>query len=214
MLKSTPTPPDYGRFAIFVDGSNFYHTVRDLNLFVDYRRLLDFFRTQGRLIRAYYYTLLLESGQAPDWLIRLTDWLAYNGYIVTTKPAKLFRRPVQDEYGQWQWIEEVKGDFRVELAVEMLTLAPFCDTIFLLSGDGDYSKLVKAVQQQGCRVVVVSSERTSENTVADDLRRQADEFLDIATIADSICRIEQRLPEQRYAEQRYVEQRLTDNSDT
>jgi uncharacterized LabA/DUF88 family protein len=176
----------YGRFAIFIDGSNLYHTIRDLGLHVDYRRLLEYFNSKGWLVRAFYYTALLEGDLTPDWLIRLTDWLSYNGFNVITKRAKVFRRRVADENGAFHWVSEVKGNVDIELAVDMLTLAPHCDTIILFSGDGDFVSLVQAVQKKGTRVVIISSERTSDSTVADELRRQADEFIELSTIAEHI----------------------------
>ena len=185
MARLTPES-HYGRFAIFIDGSNLYHTIRDLGLHVDYRRLLEHFSTKGWLVRAFYYTALLEGDLTPDWLIRLTDWLSYNGFNVITKRAKIFRRRVADEGGALHWVSEVKGNVDIEMAVDMITLAPHCDTIILFSGDGDFVSLVDAVQRVGTRVVIISSEKTSDSTVADELRRQADEFVELTTIADHI----------------------------
>ncbi len=179
-------PNQYGRFAIFIDGSNLYHTIRDLGLHVDYRRLLEHFCEKGWLVRAFYYTALLEGDLTPDWLIRLTDWLSYNGFNVITKRAKIFRRRVADENGSMHWVSEVKGNVDIEMAVDMLTLAEHCDTIILFSGDGDFVSLVEAVQRKGTRVVIISSEKTSDSTVADELRRQADEFIELTTIAEDI----------------------------
>ena len=176
----------YGRFAIFIDGSNLYHTLRDLGLHIDYRRLRAYFAQQGDLLRATYYTALLEDNP-PDWLIRLTDWLAYNGFHVVTKPARAFRRRVPTENGTEHWTQEVQGNVDVELAVDMLELAPYCDTIVLFSGDGDFLSVIDAVQRQGCRVIVISSEKTSDSTVADELRRCADEFIDLVEIESEIC---------------------------
>ncbi|MCZ7574667.1 MAG: NYN domain-containing protein [Ardenticatenaceae bacterium] len=175
----------YGRIAIFIDGSNLYHTIRDLGIHIDYRRLLTYFSRDGWLLRAFYYTALLEDG-TPDWLIRLTDWLSYNGFAVITKRAKVFRRKQYDENGQVYWREEVKGNVDIELAIDMLTLCGHYDTAILFSGDGDFVRLVEAVQRRGVRVVVVSSERTTDSTVADELRRQADEFVDLADVAEAI----------------------------
>ncbi len=182
-----PAPQDaYGRYAIFIDGSNLYHTIRDLGLHVDYRRLLEHFSARGWMVRAFYYTALLEGDLTPDWLIRLTDWLSYNGFNVITKRAKIFRRRVADENGSFHWVSEVKGNVDIEMAVDMITLAPYCDTIILFSGDGDFVSLVQAVQKVGTRVVIISSEKTSDSTVADELRRQADEFIELTTIAEHI----------------------------
>lgn len=177
---------NYGRFALFIDGSNFYHTLRDLGLHVDYRRLLEYFGQQGYLVRASYYTALLEGDMTPAWLVRLTDWLSYNGYTVVTTPARLVRRRAVDDAGVAYWTHEVKGNINVRLAVDVLAMTAQCDTIVLFSGDGNFTRLVRAIQQQGCRAIVVSSEQTHDSTVADELRRQADVFLELLSIADPI----------------------------
>ena len=174
-----------GRVAIFIDGSNLYHTLRDLGLHLDYKRVLDYFTQDASLFRAFYYTALLDES-SPDWLIRLTDWLSYNGYMVITKKARVFQRRHTDVEGERHTVNEVKGNIDIELAIDMLTLAPYYDTAVLFSGDGDFVRLVEAVQRWGVRVLVVSSERTSESTVSDELRRQADLFLDLVDIADDI----------------------------
>lgn len=183
----------HGRVAIFIDGSNLYHTLRDLGLHLDYRRVLEYFTQNGSLFRAFYYTALLEDA-TPDWLIRLTDWLSYNGYMVITKKARVFRRRHTDVDGKSHVVEEIKGNIDIELAIDMLSQAPYYDTAVLFSGDGDFVRLVEAVQRMGVRVIVVSSERTTESTVSDELRRQADEFIDLVDIADEIKMQERTSP--------------------
>ncbi|MCB0078794.1 MAG: NYN domain-containing protein [Anaerolineales bacterium] len=165
MPPSSALPPDpYGRVALFIDGSNFYHTVRDLGIPIDYRRLRQYSATRGKLVRANYYTALLETG-TPDWLYHLTDGLAYSGYRVVTKPARSYRQHIEDEEGIKQWITETKGNVDIEIAVDMLTLAPYCATLVLFSGDGDFLSVIEAVQHQGCRMGVISSERTSARAI-------------------------------------------------
>lgn len=193
MPQRVPIPTsEYGRVALFIDGSNFYHTIRDLGLHVDYRRLLSYFSKRGELVRAHYYTALLDHSQSPDWLVRLTDWLAYNGYRVVIKRAKVARRPTTDDDGNTQWISETKGDVDIEITVDMLDLVAHCDTMVLCSGDGDFLYLIKALQRRGCRVIVLSSEQTEDSTVADELRRQSDRFIDLVSIAEEIRMLDYR----------------------
>ena len=187
MPRSALAPTSsFGRFAIFIDGSNLYHTIRDLGIHIDYRRLRENFDGQGNLLRVTYYTALLEDNP-PAWLVRLTDWLSYNGFHVVTKPARTFRRRIQSENGSAHWTQETTGNVDIELAVDMMTLAPHCDTLILFSGDGDFESVIDTVQKQGCRVIVVSSEKTADSTVADELRRCADEFIDLTSIVDEVC---------------------------
>ncbi len=167
------------RVALFIDGANLYSASRNLGFDVDYRNMLEYFRRQANVIRAYYYSALLETDDYSP-LKPLTDWLAYNGYALVTKPAKEFT----DATGR----RRVKGNMEVEIAVDMLELAPHIDHAVLVSGDADFRRLIEAVQRKGVRVSVVSSIRTTPPMVADDLRRQADHFLDLADISAEFTR--------------------------
>lgn len=167
------------RVALFIDGANLYSAARALQFDVDYKKLLAEFRRRCRLVRAHYYTALLEDQEFSP-LRPLVDWLDYNGYALVTKPA----REYTDQTGR----RRVKGDMDIEIAVGMLELAPHIDQAFLFSGDGDFTALVAAMQRRGVRVTVVSTVRSSPPMVSDELRRQADTFLDLADIAGVIGR--------------------------
>ena len=167
------------RIALFIDGANLYSASRNLGFDVDYRNLLEFFRRKAHVIRAYYYSAVLESDEYSP-LKPLTDWLAYNGYTLVTKPAKEFT----DATGR----RRVKGNMDIEVAVDMLELADRIDHAILFSGDSDFRRLVEAVQRKGVRVSVVSTIRTSPPMVADELRRQADQFLDLSDMASEFTR--------------------------
>jgi uncharacterized LabA/DUF88 family protein len=175
------------RVALFIDGANLYSASRNLGFDVDYRNLLDFFKKKSNVIRAYYYSAVLETEEYSP-LKPLTDWLAYNGYALVTKPAKEFT----DAAGR----RRVKGNMDIEIAVDMLELADKIDHVVLFSGDSDFRRLVEAVQRKGVRVSVVSSVRTSPPMVADELRRQCDQFLELAEIAPEFTR-RQTEPRQR-----------------
>jgi uncharacterized LabA/DUF88 family protein len=167
------------KIALFIDGPNFYHSARALSIDVDFKRLLAVFERRGSLLRAYYYTTVDNAefvGVRP-----LIDWLAYNGYAVFTKPAK--------EFDDGEGRPKFKRNIAIELAVDALEIVARVDHIFLFSGDGDYRKLIEALRRRGVRVTVVSTMRTNPPMIADELRRQADEFLDLASLRSSIERI-------------------------
>ena len=172
------------RTALFIDGANLYSASRNLGFDVDYRNLLEFFRKKTHVIRAYYYSAVLETEEYSP-LKPLTDWLAYNGYTLVTKPAKEFT----DSLGR----RRVKGNMDIEVAVDMLELAPRIDHAVLFSGDGDFRCLVEAMQRKGVRVTVVSTVKSQPPMASDDLRRQADNFVDLADLEDLIGR-SARLP--------------------
>lgn len=168
------------RTALFIDGPNFYSSIRDVGIKVDYTRLLEFFRSRSRFLRAYYYTALMDdrTEERVDFLRRLTDWLGFNGYTVITKPAKVF----QDTAGG----QIMKGNMDMEIAIDMLDMAPHVDHAVLCSGDGDFRKLVETVQRRGVRVSVISTEQT----LATELKRQADDFMDLHDIEQDIKQLE------------------------
>ncbi len=158
------------KIALFIDGANLYATAKSLGFDIDYKRLLREFQSRGYLVRAFYYTAVIED-QEYSSIRPLIDWLDYNGYTVVTKATKEF----VDQTGR----RKVKGNMDIELAVDAMELAPHIDQMVLFSGDGDFRSLVEAVQRRGVRVIVVSTISTQPPMVADELRRQADEFVDI-----------------------------------
>jgi uncharacterized LabA/DUF88 family protein len=167
------------RIALFIDGANLYATAKSLQFDIDYKRLLGFFRKRSRLVRAIYYTALMEDAEYSP-LRPLIDWLDSNGYKVVTKPAKEYT----DSLGR----RKVKGNMDIELAIDVMQLAENLDHIVLFSGDGDFRSLVAAVQTKGRRVSVVSTLVTRPPMVADELRRQADQFIELADLRDEIGR--------------------------
>ena len=116
----------------------------------------------------------------------LVDWLDYNGYTMVTKPTKEFT----DSMGR----RKVKGNMDMELAIDVLEMADHLDHAILFSGDGDFRRLVEAVQRRGVRVTVVSTFQSSPPMVADELRRQADTFIELNDLAPQIARKSQGIP--------------------
>jgi uncharacterized LabA/DUF88 family protein len=173
------------KIALFIDGANLYGTTKNLGFDIDYKKLLQEFRSRGNLLRAFYYTAVIEDQEFSS-IRPLIDWLDYNGYHVVTKPTKEF----VDQTGR----RKVKGNMDIELAVDAMELAPHIDHMVLFSGDGDFRSLVESVQRRGVRVTVVSSHETQPPMVADELRRQADVFIDIAELRPKIGRDPQDRP--------------------
>jgi uncharacterized LabA/DUF88 family protein len=167
------------RIALFIDGANLYSAAKGLSFDIDYKKLLDEFRTRGVLIRAYYYTAIAENEEYSP-IRPLVDWLDYNGFTLVTKPAK--------EYTGADGRRRFRGDMDIEIAVDMLEMATHADHLVLFSGDGDFRALVEAVQRKGVRVTVVSTVKSQPPMASDDLRRQADAFVDLADLADIVGR--------------------------
>jgi uncharacterized LabA/DUF88 family protein len=167
------------RVALFIDGANLYATARALGFDIDYKRLQELFSKRCNLIRAFYYTALVED-QEYSPIRPLVDWLDYNGYTMVTKPTKEFT----DSAGR----RKIKGNMDIELAIDVLEMSPHLDHVVLFSGDGDFRRLVEAVQRRGVRVTVVSTVRSQPSMVADELRRQADVFVDLTDLQEDIER--------------------------
>ncbi|HEX2147736.1 MAG TPA: NYN domain-containing protein [Pseudorhizobium sp.] len=167
------------KIALFIDGANLYAASKSLGFDIDYRKLLKAFQKRGYLLRAYYYTALIED-QEYSSIRPLIDWLDYNGYKVVTKPAK--------EYTDSMGRRKVKGNMDIELAVDAMEQSDTADHLVLFSGDGDFTSLVQALQRRGRKVSVVSTMATQPSMIADDLRREADHFIDLASLRAEISR--------------------------
>ncbi len=167
------------KIALFIDGANLYATSRALGFDIDYRKLLSSFQKRGYLIRAYYYTALIED-QEYSSIRPLIDWLDYNGFRVVTKPAKEFT----DATGR----RKIKGNMDIELTVDALELAEHVDHYVIFSGDGDFRTLVEALQRRGRKVSIVSTMASQPPMIADDLRRQADNFIDLLSLKGELGR--------------------------
>src|ERR1700750_2018533 len=152
------------KIALFIDGANLYATAKTLGFDIDYKRLLLEFQSRGTLVRAFYYTAIIED-QEYSSIRPLIDWLDYNGYTVVTKTTKEF----VDAAGR----RKVKGNMDVELAVHAMELAEHIDHMVLFSGDGNFRPMAEAIQRRGVRFTVVSSLASEPPIVADELRRQA-----------------------------------------
>jgi len=167
------------KIALFIDGANLFATARTLGFDIDYRRLLKEFESRATLVRAFYYTTIIED-QEYSSIRPLIDWLDYNGYTVVTKPTKEFI----DVDGR----RRVKGNMHIDLAVDAMELSKHIEEMVLFSGDGDFRPLVEAMQRRGVQVTVVSTISTQPAMIADELRRQADVFLDLRELQSRIAR--------------------------
>jgi uncharacterized LabA/DUF88 family protein len=165
------------KIALSIDGPNLYSTSKTLGFDVDFRRLLSEFGSRGKLLRSFYYTDVIED-QEYSSVRPLVDWLDYNGYSVVTKPTK--------EFVDFSGRRKVKANMNVELTVNALEVAAHVDEMILFSGDGDFRSLVEAVQRCGVRVTVVSSFVCQPAMIADELCRQADEFIDLKHLESKI----------------------------
>ncbi len=169
------------RTAFFIDGANLYKAARNLGFDIDYKNLLEKTKSSCQLLRASYYTSIQEDRDQDYSPLRpLVDWLDYNGYTMVTKATREFT----DQQGR----KRFKGSTDIELVVDMLLLASRLDHIVIFSGNGDFRRAIEAVKVKGVRVTVVSTVKSSPPMASDDLRRQADSFIDLADLEKVIGR--------------------------
>jgi len=187
------------KIALFIDGANLHATAKSLGFDIDYKRLLREFQSRGYLVRAFYYTVMIEEQEFSS-IRPLIDWLDYNGYTVVTKATKEF----VDHTGR----RKVKRNMEIEIAVDAMEIAPHIDQMVLFSGDGDFRSLVEAVQRRGVRVMVVSTVSTQPPMIAAELRRQADQFVDIMELKSKISRDSAERPAREQREPRHTPQFL------
>jgi uncharacterized LabA/DUF88 family protein len=195
------------RIALFIDGANLYAAARALGFDIDYKNLLKHFSSQGRLVRAFYYTALIEN-QEYSAIRPLVDWLDYNGFTMVTKPAKEFT----DGTGR----RKLKGNMDIELAVDMMELSSNIDHAILFSGDGDFRSVLEAVQRKGVRVTVVSTVKSQPAMIADELRRQADFFIELKDLEKIMGRkitVRDPLPAENYDDDEYDDEYDDDDED-
>lgn len=167
------------RLALFIDGANLHAATKLLEFEIDFKLFHEEFSKYGKLLRAYYYTALMENDEHSG-IKPLVDWLSYNGFTMVTKPAK--------EFIDSQGSRKIKGNMDIELTVDAMELAPHVDHIILFSGDGDFRSMVESVQRQGVRVTVVSTTRSQPPMIADELRRQCDNFIELDALRKIIGR--------------------------
>ena len=176
------------KVAIFIDGANFSTTANVLGFSIDYEKLLNYFSSQYRVVRSYFYTATLSL---PDGSInRRTqiEWLSHHGYTPRHKPSKQFEERHYCPNCSVSFTKyKVKGNMDMEMAVDIIRTAPLVDRIILFTGDGDFRSLLQYVQEdRGVQVTVVSTRKAS--VLSEDLRRQADQFIDLELIRDAISR--------------------------
>jgi uncharacterized LabA/DUF88 family protein len=176
------------KFALFIDGANLYATTKTLGFDIDYKRLLKEFESRGTLVRAFYYTAIIEDQECSS-VRPLIDWLDYNGYTVVSKPAK--------EFDDGEGRRRFKRSMSMELVVDALELSNHIDHMVLFSGDGNFRSLIEAMQSRGVCVTVVSSISSQPPMIADELRRQADVFTDLVELRSKICRDHSERPAPR-----------------
>jgi uncharacterized LabA/DUF88 family protein len=155
------------RVAIFIDGSNLFHAAIYLGCEIDYAKLLPCLTKGRQLLRAYFYTACDSTNEKQQAFIL---WMRRNGYRVVTKELVQFADGSK------------KANLDVEISVDMLNLARCCDTLVLLSGNGELTYAVNSVTYKGVRVELVSL----RSMASESLMNVADSYIDLQNIKPDI----------------------------
>jgi uncharacterized LabA/DUF88 family protein len=156
-----------GRVAIFIDGGSLFYAALQLGIEVDYTKLLCHLIASARLLRAFFYTGVDRANEKQQGFLL---WMRRNGYRVVSKDLIQFADGSR------------KANLDVEIAVDMMTLANYCDTVVLVSGNGDLAYAVDAVTYRGVRVEIVSL----RSMTSDSLINLADDYIDLTNIKEEI----------------------------
>lgn len=171
-ISKIGAPSVSDRYAVFIDGGNMYHAAKKLGFKIDFLRLKNYFvPSKAVLFQAFYYAAF-DTTQ--PFIMRILDWLRHNDFVVVTKEVKKFP-------GSF-----MKGNLDVELVIDMMINAQYYDIAILISGDGDFTRCVSELQNRGKIVHVVSTEKTEPSLLAQELKQQADEFIELAEIIPHI----------------------------
>ena len=152
------------RLAIFVDVPNILYAAEATNVELNWGKVASFLSEGRTLVRAIAYAPISDDPNERTENERFVVPFLEHGYRIATKPLKRFRGG------------SVKANFDVELAIDVLTMADRVDVIVLVSGDGDFRRLVEIVGSRGVRVEVMAFGQSTSQ----DLRVVADRYIDIA----------------------------------
>jgi len=165
------------RTVLLIDGQHLHHLLRSMNTDVDFARMLEFFQRRCQLAHAHYYTSILGDNGEFSPLRKLADWLSYNGYLVTLDEA-------EEHYDMVNNRRRINNNVAMLIAVDLLMLDERIHHVIFFGGDGKYLPAIRAAKQRGTICSMVSL----VNNINDNLRREADHFIDLRHIIEHFAR--------------------------
>ena len=168
------------RTSIFIDGRSLFHTARKLDFEVDLSKFSQYFASKFQLVRCSYYTPVSEE-RTP--LHNILDWLSYNGFTVSTRVFSPDNHP-----------PSISSLMSVDIIEQTLGNGYAGDEpyalqhVVIVSGDGDYCPVVKFLKSRSIRVSVMSSLETEPLSISEELRRLADNFIELDDLRSELER--------------------------
>jgi len=160
--------PSHPRVGIFVDVPNLIYASERRNVNIDFGRVLEYFSRDRELVRASAYAPITDDPQAKLESQRFVQHFVGHPYRIITKPLKRFADG------------SMKANFDIELAIDILTMSDRLDIVVLMSGDGDFRRLVELISSRGVRVEVVAFSETASG----ELKAVADLYVDVGQHLD------------------------------
>jgi uncharacterized LabA/DUF88 family protein len=176
-----------GRVSIFIDGNNLFHFAQQLNIEIDYTKLLKFITGQHPYFKAYFYGIIDNNNDKQQGFY---TWLKYNGYKVITK-SYFFNNSNSNsnsdfdsnENGKDQKSNYIKKQsLDVELITDMLKYSDKYDTAIVVAGSSDLLSGLQYLNQKGIRIEWFNLKSNTNNSIIDCI----DHFVDLFEIKTNI----------------------------
>ena len=159
------------RVGVFVDVPNIVYAAERIGVDIDWGRVLHYLSRDRHVVRASAYAPVSDDRFQRIELQKFVEPFYKLPYRILTKPLKRFGNG------------EIKANFDVELAIDVITMADRLDIVCLVSGDGDFRRMVELVQSKGVRVEVVAF----SSSTAGELRAVCDEYIDFSQHLHEFC---------------------------
>jgi uncharacterized LabA/DUF88 family protein len=137
------------RVGVFIDVQNVYYGARKLKGKLDFDALMDSAVVGRRLIHSTAYVVESKEIDQSGFIARLEQ-----------RAIEVRRKPLRVRADG-----STKGDWDMELALDILDSAANLDVVVLVSGDGDFTSLVKRVKRIGPRVEVIAFPRNTAKSL-------------------------------------------------
>lgn len=161
--------------AVFIDAANVIYSQRTLKWQIDFKKLMNYFKSNYQLDNVYfYYAFLKDHEKQQGFFKKLRQW----GYKIRTKEVKLIK--------QQDGSTLKKGNLDVELTIDAVKELQFYSTAILMSGDSDFHALVRYLQNKNKKIVVISS----KGHVSFELLKAADKYINFNTLREFVERVD------------------------
>ncbi len=162
-----------GRVDVFIDAANIFYTQKTIGWRIGYEKLKKYFQDECEKNLGKMFVYTAYDPDRPEQK-KFLDMLEINGYILRTKEVKRIRVAK----GLYEW----KGDFDVELSIDVMDHLEEFETMVLLSGDSDFAPIVKRAKDKDKKIIIISA----KNHISRELIQLADKYINLKKLRDKI----------------------------